>query len=164
MMNSEQKPLDPRHYLLLPLLVGGLDLLFQLPFWPTRYFPVFIVSLFAASFFIGIVIRDVRLKLPERKKLIVKQAIVLVGVLTATEIISGLLMSRGFTSSLIDGITFGVIVGFIAWIGGKLVQNANLPEMDYRKEVILDRKKRKRKRKKKKRNMNEGDEEGSNSN
>ena len=73
-------------------------------------------------------------------------------------------MSRGFTSSLIDGITFGVIVGFIAWIGGKLGQNANLPEMDYRKEVILDRKKRKRKRKKKKRNMNEGDEEGSNSN
>ncbi len=146
--DHEQKPLDPKHFLLLPFLVGGLDLLFQLPFWPAQYFPVFIVSLFAAAFFIGVVIRDVRLNLPDRKKLIVKQVIVLIGVLTLTEVISGLLSSRDFTSSLIDGVTFGVIVGFVAWIGGKLGQNAALPEMEYKKEVILDEKKKRKKKKK----------------
>ncbi len=153
----ENKPLDPRHYLLLPLLVGGLDLLFQLPFWPTQYFPVFLISLFAGAFFIGVVIRDVQLNLPERKKLIVKQVIVVIGVLTATELISGLFMSRGLLSSLIDGIAFGVIVGFIAWVGGKLGQNANLPEMKYKKEIILDKKKRKRKKRKKQTNTSSDD-------
>ena len=153
--STQQSSLTPNQYLGLPVILVILDTIFSMNFWSKNFYIPFLILIFFAAFFVGIMIREVPLSIMERKRLILKQTAITFVLFLFTGMIHEVINGTQGYDVLINAGIYSIIISAIQWLGGLIGRGVNLPEHRLPSEIYLDpgaKPKKKKKKKKKKKN------------
>ncbi len=161
--SEQQSSLTPKQFLALPVILLFLHTIFSLSVWGTNFYIPFMILIFVAAFFVGVMIREVPIGIMERKKLVSKQVLITFIIFTLVEMINEIIRGNTGYDILINAITYAFLISVIQWFGAIVGRGVNLPEHQLPSEIYLDEeakpKKRKKKKKKKNRSISKTEED-----